>query len=112
MISESLPKKKLRNTTVRNMTWGVFKVYEFFLKNVFVSFQSPVVNLLQYRVLTRSLHNSHRVVNMSSKSSLKDAKLQAVSCQFLSPPVLMHGGLICIAFCLSVCPSVCDKITR
>ena len=26
---------------------------------------------------------------------------------FLSPPVVMHGGLLCIAFCLSVCPSVC-----
>ncbi len=25
---------------------------------------------------------------------------------FLSPPVLMHGGLLCVAFCLSVCPSV------
>ncbi len=23
--------------------------------------------------------------------------------KFLSPPVLMHGGLICVAFCLSVC---------
>ncbi len=26
---------------------------------------------------------------------------------FLSPPVLMHGGLLCVAFRLSVCPSVC-----
>ncbi len=26
----------------------------------------------------------------------------------LSPPVLMHGGLLCIALRLSVCPSVCD----
>ncbi len=25
---------------------------------------------------------------------------------FLSPPVPMHGGLLCVAFCLSVCPSV------
>ncbi len=25
---------------------------------------------------------------------------------FLSPPVRMHGGLLCIAFCLSVCLSV------
>ncbi len=25
------------------------------------------------------------------------------TCANLSPPVLMHGGLICIAFCLSVC---------
>ncbi len=26
---------------------------------------------------------------------------------FFSPPVPMHGGLLCIAFCLSVCLSVC-----
>ena len=29
-----------------------------------------------------------------------------VSLNYLSPPVLMHGGLLCIAFCLSVCLSV------
>ncbi len=29
-----LPKKQLRNMTGRNMTWGVFKAYAFFL-NVF-----------------------------------------------------------------------------
>ena len=27
--------------------------------------------------------------------------------RLLSPPVLMHGGLLCIAFRLSVCLSVC-----
>ncbi len=27
---------------------------------------------------------------------------------FLSPPVRMHGGLLCIAFCMSVCLSGCD----
>ncbi len=27
--------------------------------------------------------------------------------QFLSTPVLMHVGLLCIAFCPSVCLSVC-----
>ncbi len=31
---------------------------------------------------------------------------------FLSPPVHMHGGLVCIAFCLSVCLSVCTELTR
>ncbi len=30
---------------------------------------------------------------------------------FLSTPVLMHGGLICIAFCLSVRLSVCLSVT-
>ncbi len=28
----------------------------------------------------------------------------------LSPPVVMHGGLLCVAFCPSVHPSVCAKI--
>ena len=41
-----------------------------------------------------------------------------VSVPFLSPPVRMHGGLICVTFCLSVCPSVTGpkftgpKVTR
>ncbi len=30
-------------------------------------------------------------------------------CLFLSTPVRMHGGLICIAFCLSVCPVSLDQ---
>ncbi len=30
LLSESQAKKKLRNTTGRNMTWGVFKAYVFF----------------------------------------------------------------------------------
>ncbi len=29
---------------------------------------------------------------------------------FLSPPVLMHGGLLGIAFCPSGCPSVCLSV--
>ncbi len=31
---------------------------------------------------------------------------------FFSPPVLMHGGLLGIAFCLSVCRSVCPSGTN
>ena len=27
---------------------------------------------------------------------------------FLSPPVRMHDGLLCIVFCMYVCLSVCD----
>ncbi len=33
-------------------------------------------------------------------------------CQFLSIPVLMHGGLLCIAFCLSVCPVSLDQNSK
>ncbi len=33
--------------------------------------------------------------------------------EFFSPPVLMHGGLLCVAFRLSVCLSVAiPKVTR
>ncbi len=28
----------------------------------------------------------------------------------LSPPVHMHGGLLCVAFCPSVCLSVCPSV--
>ncbi len=31
--------------------------------------------------------------------------------QFLSPPVLMHGGLLCVAFCPSVCLVNCFAIS-
>ncbi len=30
---------------------------------------------------------------------------ETVKIPFLSPPVLLHGGLICLAFCLSTCLS-------
>ena len=34
--SMDLPKKKLRNMTGRNTTWGVFKAYVVFLSNISV----------------------------------------------------------------------------
>ncbi len=42
-----------------------------------------------------------------------DGKTQTwVHRKFLSPPVLMHGGLLGVAFCPSVRPSVCPSVTN
>ncbi len=46
-----------------------------------------------------------------SYDSVKDKndRSSAKNVPFLSPPVLMHGGLLCVAFLLSVCLSVTRK---
>ena len=44
------------------------------------------------------------MVSMSCSLSPLNMKILS-NMQFLSSPVLMHGGLLCIAFC----PSVCGK---
>ena len=43
------------------------------------------------------------LVSVSNKHTAKQPSLET----FLSPPVLMHGGLLGVAFCLSVCLSGC-----
>ncbi len=68
-----------------------------------------------YDITTVGFHKSSDTVMLMSPNIMKlNHQKLSLSClgldpPFLSPPVLMHGGRLCIAFRLSVCPSVTRK---
>ncbi len=72
-----------------------------------------VTRILEKNLLETLLQGSMNVTRSVNRSDIDSKILSSVheTCRtFLSPPVLMHGGLLCVTFRLSICPSVCLSV--
>ncbi len=66
------------------------------------SFNTSLFKQTFQRVFSKDAKNEFKMA-FGATLEVKVGKLKT----FLSPPVLMHNGLLCIAFHLSVCLAVC-----
>ena len=93
--------KMPKRANSRNVS--VAKIQCFTVIELLLSFSS-ICDVFLY-IITLILKHKKAQVNIQT---LGKPKLKYTI--FLSPPVLMHGGLLCVAICPSVCPSVCLSI--
>ncbi len=78
------------------------------------------MNLVNFLVFLTCFYPQSTCLEGNYRGCRRKKKKKSLLITFLSTPVHMHGGLLCITFCLSVCLSGCDltkiqtrqKVTR